>query len=167
MGGSTLKGGCTATSYFVGGGDLTLGGRLKRNGDVAYTNFDHNDANNLGTAILTPQDPLHGLDVLARQVRASGIKSLSGDVVVDDRLFRSYRVPNNYLLITPTMINEDMIDVTVTPTTPGRPARVEYRPKSAAFRVRGTVETVARGAESRRLTAGGSGAYRWDGYRAG
>jgi D-alanyl-D-alanine carboxypeptidase len=56
----------------VGGGDLTLGGRLGSNGGVAFTNFDHNDANNLGTAALTPQDPLRGLNALAREVRAVG-----------------------------------------------------------------------------------------------
>jgi hypothetical protein len=39
------------------GGDLTFGGRrLGRNG-VRYTDFDHNDANSLGAAILAPQDP--------------------------------------------------------------------------------------------------------------
>jgi D-alanyl-D-alanine carboxypeptidase/D-alanyl-D-alanine-endopeptidase (penicillin-binding protein 4) len=131
--------------YLVGGGDLTFGGRLKRNGHVAITNFDQGDADNLGTAKLTPQNPLRALNELARQVRASGIRSVRGDVVVDDRLFPSYHVPNQYLYITPTMVNEDMVDVTVTPTTPGQPARITYRPQSSAFRVVGTVMTVASG----------------------
>jgi D-alanyl-D-alanine carboxypeptidase len=125
----------------VGGGDLTLGGRRNADGSIALTDFDHNDANNLGTAILTPQDPLAGLDDLARQVGASGITSVSGDVVVDDRLFDSYRVPNNYLLVTPTMVNENMVDVTVRPTEPGQPAAVDYRPKTNAFGVAATVNT--------------------------
>src|SRR5829696_7311819 len=67
----------------VAAGDLLLGGRLNADGAIAFTDFDHNDANNLGTAILTPPDPLHGLDVLARQVLASGIRGVSGDVIVD------------------------------------------------------------------------------------
>lgn len=100
----------------VAAGDLTLGGRLNADGTIAYTDFDHNDANNLGTAILPPQDPLHGLDDLARQVRASGIRSVTGDVLIDDRLFDTFRVPNQNLLITPIMVNENMIDVTITPT---------------------------------------------------
>ena len=74
----------------VAAGDLTLGGRQTSNGAIAFTNYDHNDANNLGTAILTPQDPLSGLDELARQVRSSGIRKVNGDVIVDTRLFDSY-----------------------------------------------------------------------------
>jgi PBP4 family serine-type D-alanyl-D-alanine carboxypeptidase len=129
----------------VGAGDLTFGGRLTAQGAVAYTNFDHNDANNLGTAILTPEDPLRGLNDLARQVRASGIRKVTGDVVVDDRLFEPYRVPNGNLLITPILVNENMVDVTVTPTQPGHAARVDYRPKTAAFRVGGAVMTTSAG----------------------
>src|SRR3954453_13874461 len=78
----------------VAAGDLTLGGGVTRDDDIAITTFDHNDANNLGTAILTPQDPLRGLDSLAEQVRASGIRHVTGDVAIDDRLFESFRVPN-------------------------------------------------------------------------
>jgi len=37
----------------VGAGDLTFGGRRIDADTVEYTNFDHDDANNLGTAILT------------------------------------------------------------------------------------------------------------------
>lgn len=127
----------------VAAGDLTLGGRVLPDGSVAFTDFDHNDANNLGTAILTPQDPLHGLENLARQVRASGIRSVRGDVVIDDRLFDSYRVPNGNLLVTPIMVNENMVDVWATPTQPGHPAHLDWRPKTAAFSVRGDLKTVA------------------------
>ncbi|MBV9357467.1 MAG: D-alanyl-D-alanine carboxypeptidase/D-alanyl-D-alanine-endopeptidase [Chloroflexi bacterium] len=140
-GGGTLHG----NLELVGAGDLTLGGRLTPDGTIAYTDFDHNDANNLGTAILAPQDPLHGLDALAQQVRASGIEQVDGDVVVDDRLFDSYRVPNQDLLVSPIMVNENMVDVSVTPTQPGQHARLDYRPKSAAFSVRGSVDTLAAG----------------------
>jgi PBP4 family serine-type D-alanyl-D-alanine carboxypeptidase len=129
----------------VGAGDLTFGGRRTADGGIAFTDFDHNDANNLGTAILTPQSPLRGVDELARQVKAAGITAVAGTVVVDDRLFPAYRVPNNDLLITPTMVNENLIDVTVTPTRPGAPAEIDYRPKTAAVHVVGTVRTTARG----------------------
>jgi PBP4 family serine-type D-alanyl-D-alanine carboxypeptidase len=128
----------------VGAGDLTLGGRSSGR-TIAFENFDHNDANNLKTAFLTPQDPLRGLDSLARQVRASGIRRVTGDVIVDDRLFQSYRVPNGNLLITPILVNENMVDVSLLPTQPGAPATLSYRPHTAAFAVRGTVKTVAAG----------------------
>ncbi len=132
---------------FVGAGDLTLGGRRSAANQIEYTDFDHNDANNLGTAILTPQDPLTGLQALAEQIKATGIKQIDGNIVIDDRLFPSYRVPNQQLLITPTMLNENMVDVTVTPTTPGHPAIIDYRPKTPAFAVTGTVMTTAAGTD--------------------
>jgi PBP4 family serine-type D-alanyl-D-alanine carboxypeptidase len=130
----------------VGGGDLAFGGRRLGRDGIRYTDFDHNDANNLGTAILTRQDPLFALNALARQVRASGIRSVRGDVAVDDRLFEPYRVPNGKLLITPVMVNENMVDVTVEPTAPGRPATVSHRPATASFDVNGTVGTAPAGA---------------------
>ena len=133
---------------FVGAGDLTLGGRRTADGGIAYTAFDHNDANNLGTGILTPQDPLTALNDLARQVRAAGITAVDGDGAIADRLFSPYRVPNQQLLITPTMLNENMVDVTITPTEPGRPATIDYRPKTAAFTVVGTVMTTAAGTKA-------------------
>jgi PBP4 family serine-type D-alanyl-D-alanine carboxypeptidase len=140
----------------VAAGDLTLGGRLNADGTVAVTDFDHNDANNLGTATLTPQDPLHGLETLARQVAASGIRTVAGEVVVDDRLFEPFRVPNQHLLITPVMVNENMVDVTVTPTWPGRAATVDWRPQTGAFAVTSTVRTAAPGtADTVRLSGDG------------
>ena len=137
--GGTLRG----DLVLVGAGDLTLGGRRNADGTVAVPDFDHNDANNLGTALLSPQDPLLGLDALARQVAAAGIAAVDGDVVMDDRLFVPYRVPNQNLLVTPVMVNENMVDVTVTPTWPGQPAQVDWRPRSGAFAVTGGVGTGA------------------------
>lgn len=130
----------------VGGGDLAFGGRRLGRDEIQYTDFDHNDANGLGTAILTRQDPLYALNELAQAVRASGIRSVAGEVAVDDRLFEPYRVPNGNLLVTPVMVNENMVDVTVEPSTPGRPAKVSHRPATAAFDVAARVITAPAGA---------------------
>lgn len=46
-----LKGDLT----LVGEGDLTMGGRTKPDGKVDFTNLDHNDANDLPGATLTPR----------------------------------------------------------------------------------------------------------------
>jgi D-alanyl-D-alanine carboxypeptidase/D-alanyl-D-alanine-endopeptidase (penicillin-binding protein 4) len=85
-----------------------------------------------GTAVLPPQDPLYALDQLAEQVKASGVERVSGEVVIDARLFESYRVPNQNLLITPMMLNENQIDVTLLPTEPAQPARLTYRPEQSS-----------------------------------
>lgn len=131
----------------VAGGDLTFGGRRIDGDTVQVTDFDHNDANGLGSAVLTPQDPLYSLDRLAADVEASGVTSVTGNVSVDTSLFDSYRVPNGNLFITPMMVNENQVDVTITPTQPGQPAIVDYRPSSAAFTVGGSVMTTAAGAD--------------------
>jgi len=129
----------------VADGDLTMGGRNTPQGTVAFTSFDHTEANSLGSAILTEPDPLQGIDELAAQVAASGIKTVSGDIVVDDRLFDLFRVPNGNVLITPMIINDNLVDVTIIPTEPGQPAIVEWRPQSAALVVESEVVTAAEG----------------------
>lgn len=131
----------------VGAGDLTFGGRRIDGDTVDIADFDHNDANGLGTAGLTPQDPRYALDQLARQVREAGITAVNGDVVVDDRLFVPYRVPNGNLLITSVLLNENMVDVTVEPTEPGDAAALTYRPETEAFAVVNDAVTGATGSE--------------------
>jgi D-alanyl-D-alanine carboxypeptidase len=132
----------------VAKGDLTMGGRDQGHDTLAISNFDHNDANNLGVGVLTAPDPLGGLNRLAKQVAASGITKISGDVIIDDRLFKPFRVPNQKLLITPIIINDNRIDVTVLPTKPGERAKIEWRPHTAAFTVTQDVMTAAAGHET-------------------
>ena len=129
----------------VASGDLTLGGRTLPDGTVAFTNFDHTESNSLGSSILAGTDPLAGIRALAGQVAASGIRSVSGDVVVDDRLFEHFRVPNGNVLITPVIVNDNLVDVTILPTEPGEPAAVTWRPVSAGFTVRNEAVTAAAG----------------------
>jgi PBP4 family serine-type D-alanyl-D-alanine carboxypeptidase len=129
----------------VAGGDLTFGGRRIDADTVQVTDFDHNDANALEAAQLTPQDPLYALDRLAADVKASGITRVGGTVAVDARMFEPYRVPNGDLLITPMMVNENQVDTTITPGRPGQPAAVEYRPMTGGFTVSGSVMTTAAG----------------------
>ncbi|MDQ6948475.1 MAG: D-alanyl-D-alanine carboxypeptidase, partial [Actinomycetota bacterium] len=138
----------------VAKGDLTFGGRRVNADTVEVTNLDHGDANTLAAAELTPQDPLFALDQLAAEVKASGITSVTGNVAIDSRFFTPYRVPNNKVLITPMTVNENLVDVTITPTQPGQPATVDYRPKSAAFTAESTVTTGAPGSEETVKIAG-------------
>lgn len=143
--GTVSSGTLNGNLVLVASGDLAFGGRRIDADTIEVTNFDHNDANSLGSAVLTPQDPLFALDQLAAQIKASGIDTVNGGVAVDDRLFESYRVPNGNLLITPIMLNENQIDVTVTPTTAGNAATVVHRPTSQFFSVTGNVTTGAAG----------------------
>lgn len=131
----------------VADGDLTFGGRVTPQDTIEFTDFDHVDANAIGGAVLTPQDPLTGLNDLAEQIVESGMTEISGDVVVDDRLFDEFVVPNNLRLISPIIVNENLIDVIIIPTEAGQPAMVDWRPQSAAFDLEVNVITVGEGEE--------------------
>jgi D-Ala-D-Ala carboxypeptidase 3 (S13) family len=62
----------TGDLALVGKGDLTLDGRTKPDGTIDFRNLDHAVANVAPGVQLTPEDPLAGLNRLARQVRALG-----------------------------------------------------------------------------------------------
>ena len=126
----------------VASGDLTMGGRTTPDGGIDFTPFDHIYANVFPTlATLTPEDPLAGLDDLAKQVAAAGIKRVDGDVIIDARLFPAM-AKDDYIL-TPIWINDNLIDLSVTPGSVGDPATVTWRPHSAAYEVQADVKTVA------------------------
>jgi serine-type D-Ala-D-Ala carboxypeptidase/endopeptidase (penicillin-binding protein 4) len=94
-------------------------------------------------AVLTPQDPLRGLDDLARQVAKRGIRRVDGDVVIDDRLWKARRV--NKEVISPIQVNDNLIDITMTPTTTGRRVTFRTRPATKAYEIEMRVRTVGRG----------------------
>ncbi|HEX3969649.1 MAG TPA: D-alanyl-D-alanine carboxypeptidase [Edaphobacter sp.] len=125
----------------VASGDITMGGRTNPDGTVAYGNFDVNEANALGNANLTAPDPLAGYAALAQQVAHSGIKQVTGDIIIDDRLFQPWNFRDQFNL-SPIFVNDDVVDLAINPTKPGQPASVEYRPHSAALRVVNALHTT-------------------------
>lgn len=141
--GKVVRGTLRGDLVLVAKGDMTMDGRTKANGDVAFTNLDHNDANALPGATLTPQNPLTGINKLAQRVRKSGIRAVSGNVIVDDRLFDTFELGDGP--VTPIIVNNNLIDLTTTPTRPGRIARVAMRPRVAPWQVTTRVRTVAAG----------------------
>jgi D-alanyl-D-alanine carboxypeptidase len=118
----------------VASGDLTMGGRTNPDGTVAFSDFDHNEANGLGNAVLTKPDPLAGYATLARQVAASGIKEITGDVVVDDRLFEAFNFREEFD-VKPIFVNDDAVDLIIRPADIGEFALLKHRPQSAALAV--------------------------------
>ena len=127
-------------------GDLTMGGRTNPDGTIAVSNFDHNEADSLGNAALTAPDPLAGYNALARQVAAAGITEITGNVIIDDRLFQPYNFRGEFDL-KPIFVNDDAVDLTINPTTVGSLASVVSRPISAALGVTNTLVTSKPGSD--------------------
>jgi serine-type D-Ala-D-Ala carboxypeptidase/endopeptidase (penicillin-binding protein 4) len=123
-------------------GDLTLGGRTTVDGKIAFKNGDHTYANGNSTAQMTEENPLAGLQALARQVKESGIQSVTGDVLIDDRLFDSAASTGSGPgRVTPVLLNDNVLDIVITPGDPGKPATVITRPELSLIRVDSQVET--------------------------
>lgn len=129
-------------------GDLTLGGRTDRYGRIAFQDSDHTYANGNRSARWTEPGPCAGLDELARQVAAAGIKQVQGEVLIDDRLFEpAESTGSGPSRLTPILVNDNLVDILITPASPGSPAAVRWRPESAALSVDAQVSTVENAAE--------------------
>lgn len=145
--GRVVRGTLGGDLILVGAGDMTLDGRTKPDGSVDYTDLDHNDANALPGATLTPENPLTGLNRLARQVKAAGIARVSGDVIVDDRLWDAFQLENGP--VTPIVVNNNLIDFTTRAGKVGRVAATVMRPRVAPWTVTSRVTTVPAGRPTR------------------
>jgi serine-type D-Ala-D-Ala carboxypeptidase/endopeptidase (penicillin-binding protein 4) len=128
----------------VGQGDLTLGGRQKGE-SIEFTKLDHIIANNVPGTILTPEDPLKGLNDLARQVAEKGIKEIKGDVIIDDSLFETAKLRE--MTLSPVLLNENLIDFVINPTTIGKPADVTIRPNVPGYSMTSRILTADEGAD--------------------
>jgi D-alanyl-D-alanine carboxypeptidase/D-alanyl-D-alanine-endopeptidase (penicillin-binding protein 4) len=116
-----------------------MGGRTNVDGSFAISDLDHNEANALGNATLTAPDPLAGFDRLAAQVAALGIRQVTGEVIIDDRLFEHFDFRGEFD-IGPMFVNDDAVDVVIDPR-----AAVDWRPKSQAWTVQSSLVQGASG----------------------
>ncbi|HZV04358.1 MAG TPA: D-alanyl-D-alanine carboxypeptidase/D-alanyl-D-alanine-endopeptidase [Gemmataceae bacterium] len=140
----TLKG----DLILVAKGDPTMGGRTDASGHLVFKNIDHTYATFGSThPELTDTDPLGGLRALARQVRDSGIREVEGDVLIDDRLYPpSLGTGSGPRLVTPIMVNDNLLDVIITPgPAVGERATAKVRPDNGFIHVDVQVQTVASG----------------------
>lgn len=127
----------------VGSGDFVLGSRgVLDGGDLQFQSPDHVYFYASPTVQRVAADPLAGLDELAAQVKASGITSVNGDVLVDDRLWKPYDSKEG--VVTPIMVNDNILDIAVTPgAAAGDTTSVDVRPQTSYFDVVNEVTTIA------------------------
>jgi D-alanyl-D-alanine carboxypeptidase/D-alanyl-D-alanine-endopeptidase (penicillin-binding protein 4) len=128
-------------------GDLTMGGRTNAEGKISFRNGDHTYANGNNTAQLTDEDPLTGLDELAETIHAAGINRVTGDVLIDARMFEAASsTGSGPEHLSPMLINDNVVDFLVTPgESAGEPAEVSSQPDTDMVAVDASVETIAKG----------------------
>jgi D-alanyl-D-alanine carboxypeptidase/D-alanyl-D-alanine-endopeptidase (penicillin-binding protein 4) len=129
----------------VARGDLTLGGRTTADGKMAFKDHDHIYANfpSGNESEVTDTDPLAGLTALARQVKTAGITHIEGEVLIDDRLFaRAHGSGSGPDLLTPIVVNDNVIDILITPAAKaGDPAVVKMRPQTEFIQMDAQIST--------------------------
>lgn len=140
--GSIQNGRLIGNLILVAQGDLTMGGRQNGSNQIAYTKMDHIYANSKLGAILTEQDPLHGLNELAAQIQEKGIKEVNGDILIDDRLFQT--TEKRGMIISPMMVNENLLDLIINPSEMGKMADLAWLPNVPGYAVKNEVKTVSK-----------------------
>lgn len=118
----------------VGSGDPNLSGRIQPNGTLAYVKqgYDHvYDGDKYTKAV--PGDPLLVIHRMAKEIAARGIKRIDGRVLVDASLFpEGERELGSQSVISPVEVNDNLVDVTVTPGKQvGDPVKLHVSPATA------------------------------------
>lgn len=130
----------------VASGDPTLGGRMGPDGRLLSPSPDHTYAGFDADATLTTADPCAGLNALAAEVYERGVRRVRGNVLIDDRLFDpAESTGSGPRWLTPIVINDNVLDLTITTAEPGQPARIDWRPKSTAIQVDARIDTAPAG----------------------
>jgi D-alanyl-D-alanine carboxypeptidase/D-alanyl-D-alanine-endopeptidase (penicillin-binding protein 4) len=141
------KGTLRGDVILIAQGDLAMGGRTGPDGTLVFKDDDHTYAQgNLNSQVVST-DPLAALDHIAREVQAAGIREITGDVIVDDRLFDlAQATGSGPSVVSPILINDNVIDVLAQPAiTAGEPALVTFQPATQFVTMDAQVATIAAG----------------------
>ncbi len=134
----------------VAGGDLSLGGRTGKDGTLLFEDNDHTYANGSIKGTLVSAEPRAGLDHLAKGVKESGITSVTGEILVDSRLFDPVEsTGSGPSRVLPIVVNDNVVDFVVTPAPKaGDLATVRIVPQTDFVSYESRVETVAEGGKA-------------------
>lgn len=130
----------------VASGDPNLSQRLRPDGTLAFENHDHTYGGAPDTKAV-PGDPLQTIQAIAAQVAAKGIKRIAGRVLVDVSLYKEgERELGTGIVISPISVNDNVLDVTVTPgAAVGMPARLTVSPRTAHVKIVNQLTTADSG----------------------
>ncbi|MCX7981791.1 MAG: D-alanyl-D-alanine carboxypeptidase/D-alanyl-D-alanine-endopeptidase [Syntrophales bacterium] len=119
-----------ATALSQLGRDFTFKTSLYRRGSLTATGTLQGDL------IIRPGGDVFfsALNLFVQKTKAAGIKEIKGEIIVDDRLFPPYRAysvvtPGKILYtISPATISQYQLELLITPTHPGKKARLNQTP---------------------------------------
>jgi len=115
----------------VASGDLDLSNRIQPDDTLIFEDEDHSYGGPDSKGL--PGDPLAVIRDFAKQVAAKGIKRIKGRILVDASLFpEGYRELGTGVVVSPIMVNDNVIDVIVSPgATENSPVQLKIAPKTA------------------------------------
>jgi PBP4 family serine-type D-alanyl-D-alanine carboxypeptidase len=146
--GPVVRGVLRGDLVLVASGDMLVCGRMRPDGTLALPEPDHSYDRFPG-AVAAPGDPLQVIRGLAGQVAARGVRHIEGRVLVDAPLFREAKediasggmAP---ITVSPMMINDNLVDVTVTPGAgAGAPGVLRISPDTSYVHIVNETRTVA------------------------
>jgi len=124
-------------------------------GTVAGSLYIRGDGDPALSGKVLPGGASAPMNRLADLVAAQGIKRVTGDVVGDPSGFDDQKVPQGWLSrylqasyaarVSALSLNENLVAVSVTPSSPGQPAIVTLEPSTSAIPLEANVRTVAGG----------------------
>ena len=141
MGDVAADGTLSGDLVLVASGDPNLSHRI-RGDSLLFVDEDHSYGSDPATDLI-PGDPLQVLRTLAAQVKAHGIRRITGAVRVDASLFAGgMRELGTGATISPIVVNDNIVDITVEAgNAVGAPARLTVSPATAYLRVVNRVVT--------------------------
>ncbi|MGW0040024.1 D-alanyl-D-alanine carboxypeptidase/D-alanyl-D-alanine-endopeptidase [Gordonia sp. NPDC003376] len=157
--GAVADGTLAGDLVLVGRGDYSFGLRDRAGKELEFTGFDHNEANTGLLPVELPHgDPLAALRALARQV-AGQVTTVTGDVIVDNRYFEPVLDwPDGR--IDSIWVNENVLDVVLTPGAVGEPPALRLIPGLRFVSVDNQARTVEGDDVDIDVTQTGPGAFR-------
>jgi len=82
------------------------------------------------------------LNSLADQIYQKGIREIQGEVQIDDTLFEITQ--KRGMMVTPIMINENLIDIVLNSTSVGLSSHLKWRPQVPGYEIINQVKTVSK-----------------------
>lgn len=124
-------------------GDVRIFGR----GDVSISTAF------FGTTPTDPETYFKGIDRLVEKIAAAGVKKIDGNLLADDSYFKGFYIPDTWewddlqayygAEISALPINDNAVDLAVTPGTVGGPCIANILPANTLFQINNTCVTTA------------------------